>query len=161
MSTLTNQVSLVGNVGAPPIARARTRDGKPVVGFAIAQSVLGSEPETGKLIQKSTQWFQVSSFGRLAEKILGSVKKGDLIMVKGELRMSTYTGKEGEKRSAVEIVAFDVCKVERLHTLKVALDGWSNLGLPTQEAPPGPTFDEWDEATIALGEPTANMETGA
>ncbi|MGK5083735.1 single-stranded DNA-binding protein [Bdellovibrionota bacterium FG-1] len=161
MSMLTNQVSLVGNVGANPVARARTRDGKPVVGFAIAQSVLGSEPETGKLVQKSTQWFQVSSFGRLAEKILGSVKKGDLVMVKGELRMSAYTGKEGEKRSAVEIVAFDVCKVERLHTLKVAAEGWNNLGLPTRDVPPGPAFDEWDEATIALGEPTPPMETEA
>jgi len=152
MSALNNQVSVIGNVGAAPVARAKTRDGTPIVGFAIAQSVMAMDAVTSKPVQKRAQWFQVSCFARLAEKVLGGVSKGDLVLVTGELRASSYTGKDGEKRSAVEIVAFDVCKVERLRVRRVPVDGWDGLGLPTQEMAPGPTFDEWDEAAIA---PTA------
>lgn len=144
MSALSNQVSLIGNVGANPVARAKTRDGKPVVGFAIAQSIMGTERETGNLVHKGTQWFQVSAFGHLAEKVLGCLNKGDLVQIKGELRMSTYTGKDGEKRSSVEIAAFDICKVERLSTRRVPVEGWEKTALPTTEVGPGPSFDEWD-----------------
>jgi single-strand DNA-binding protein len=146
MSELTNSVSLVGNVGAAPVARATTSDGKPIVGFAIAQSVLGQDPGTGKLIQKGTQWFQVSAFGRLAERVLGGLKKGDLVCVNGELRASTYTTKDGEKRSSVEIVAADVIKAERI---------------TRNGASPMPNFDDFDETHVSDAVAAGGPEAGA
>jgi single-strand DNA-binding protein len=117
--SLNNQISVIGNVGGSPEIRGKTRGDKLIVGFGIAQSMSGIDPQTQERVRKEPQWFQVSCFAGLAERVQANLKKGDLVLVSGELKARTYKNQAGEKRSAVEITAFDVFKVQRLPSAKM------------------------------------------
>jgi single-strand DNA-binding protein len=111
---IRNKVQLIGNIGRDPEQVARTKDERPVVRFAIAQDVNGMDAATQKLVKKDSQWFQVSCFAGVAERVLGSLKKGDLVIVSGELKSRSYKAENGEKRNAVEVIAQEVFRLERL-----------------------------------------------
>ncbi len=139
MSSPSNNVVIIGNVGAAPVERAKTRDGKSIVGFAIAQSLTSIDAGTGKPTHKGSQWFQVTCFASLADRVRNQLNKGELVLIVGELKSTSYTTKSGEPRTGIEISASDVLRVARLRR-------------PDAEkaAPPEgndvPAFDEWNEA---------------
>lgn len=110
---MKNQVQIIGNVGKSPESNAKTKDGKPVVRFAVAQDVSGIDASTRKLVKRDTQWFQVSAFGNTAERAL-TLQKGDLIQIQGKLKSSAFQTDKGEKRSSVEIVADQIYKMTLL-----------------------------------------------
>ncbi len=140
----SNQISVIGNVGENPAAKAKTRAGKNVVAFAIAQNVTGVDPESGARVTKDPQWFRVTCFGNLADRVLANAKKGDLLLVAGALKARNYTDKAGAKRIAFEIVAGDVLKVERL---RLPRDETGPAGTSASAADV-PNFDEWAEEGI-------------
>jgi single-strand DNA-binding protein len=130
----SNQVSIIGNVGAAPVERAKTRDGKGVVGFAVAQSLTRIDAATGQPAHQGAQWFQVTCFAGLAEKVRSQLTKGELVMVVGELKSASYTSKSGEPRTSIEITASEVLRVARLR--RPGLDASA--------------FDDWNEAQDGL-----------
>ncbi|MGK5083504.1 single-stranded DNA-binding protein [Bdellovibrionota bacterium FG-1] len=135
----SNQITVIGNVGEAPEARAKTKSGKSVVAFAIAQNVSGVDADSGERVQREPQWFRITCFGSLGDRVVANARKGDLLLVAGELKVSPYTDKAGTKRLAFEIVASDVLKVERLRAARDEKTG---------EAP-GPTFDQWTGEGVA------------
>lgn len=114
----SNQITIIGNVGEAPAERAKTKSGKSVVAFAIAQTVNGVDSESGERVQREPQWFRVTCFGGLGERVVANARKGDLLLVAGELKVRPYADKTGAKRLAFEIVAADVIKVERLRATR-------------------------------------------
>ena len=54
------------------------------------------------------QYFDVAAFGKLAEICSQYLKKGSQVILTGEIDHQTWETKEGEKRSAVKIIAQDV-----------------------------------------------------
>lgn len=110
----SNQITIIGNVGEAPESKTTTRTGKNVAAFAIAQNVNGVDSESGERISRDPQWFRVTCFGNLADRVVANARKGDLLLVAGELKARTYNDKSGSKRMAFEIIATDVLKVERL-----------------------------------------------
>ena len=110
----SNQITIIGNVGEAPESKTTTRTGKNVAAFAIAQNVNGVDSESGERISRDPQWFRVTCFGNLADRVVANARKGDLLLVAGELKARTYNDKAGAKRMAFEIIAADVLKVERL-----------------------------------------------
>ena len=139
----SNQVTIIGNVGAAPMERAKTRDGNSVVGFAIAQSLTRMDAATGQPTHKGAQWFQVTCFAGLADKVRTQLTKGELVLVVGELKSASYTSKSGEPRTSIEITASEVLRVARLRRAEI---GHSNP-LATDDSP---TFDDWNEAQGGL-----------
>jgi single-strand DNA-binding protein len=137
MSTLNNFVRLIGNVGAAPEARGKTNEGKLIVSFAIAQNVSGLDPKTRERVRKDPQWFHVSCFASLAERVLATLKKGDLIQVTGEMKAKQYKTRNGESRRAFEVIAEDILRIERLRSAEKS-DPAESLDLVA------PAFDEWN-----------------
>lgn len=131
----SNQISVIGNVGEAPASKTKTKSGKNVVAFAVAQNVMGIDPQSGERVQRDPQWFRVTCFGTLGDRVLANAKKGDLVLVAGELKARSYTDKAGAKRAAFEIVARDVLKVERLRLPPEAK--------AADDAASGPTFEDW------------------
>ena len=43
---------------------------------------------------RSTQWFWITAFGKLAETMVKKLVKGDGIAIRGELRVNSYNGAE-------------------------------------------------------------------
>ena len=140
-----NQISVIGNVGEAPESKATTKSGKNVVAFAIAQSVSGIDFESGGWVRCEPQWFRVTCFGSLGDRVVANARKGDLLLVAGELKARSYSDKAGVKRLAYEIVAADVLKVERLRGADKTKDVQPVASAPT----PGPDFGEWNGEGVA------------
>jgi single-strand DNA-binding protein len=51
------------------------------------------------------EWFKIVCFGRLAEVCGESLNKGRHIYLEGRLQTRKWKGPEGEKRTAIEVVA--------------------------------------------------------
>lgn len=138
MMTINNQISVIGNLGLEPEERGKTKEGHPVVCFAIAQSMSSINPVTRERVEREAQWFRVSCFSSLAIRAISNLKKGDLVLVTGELKSNTYTTQKGETRAGYEILAGDVLKVQRLRLPN------QKVSTPQiDEAVSGPNFDDW------------------
>jgi single-strand DNA-binding protein len=100
-----NKVFLFGNVGRAPETRT-TAGGKVVTTFSLA---------TNRRIRKddgwinSTDWHNVVTFDRLADRAQRGVQRGQYLAVIGMIRPSTWQTRDGEQRKKVEIIAENLC----------------------------------------------------
>src|SRR2546423_6101366 len=95
-----NYCLFVGNAGRAPEIRT-TNDGMTVASFSLAVSTWSREAQgKGEPI-----WLRIVAFGKLAETVEKLVNKGSQVLVAGRLSVRDYTTKDGQKRSAVEILA--------------------------------------------------------
>ena len=95
-----NKVILVGHVGKDPDIRA-TSSGDTVASFSLATN-------TGYGENKTTDWHNVSVFGKSADFVRNYVKKGAQVYVEGSIRNRSYVDKSGNKKYVTEIKAFTV-----------------------------------------------------
>jgi single-strand DNA-binding protein len=97
-----NRVTLLGNVGGDP--EVRTFDsGDKVANFSLATSERWKDRETGEK-KEHTEWHRVVVFGPLVGVIDRYVKKGDKIMIEGQVRTRKWQDQSGQDRYATEIV---------------------------------------------------------
>ena len=95
-----NNITVIGNVGRDPELRIAP-SGTQVAEFSVADTV-------GKDDDKKTTWHDIVVFGDQAENVCESVKKGSRVVVIGRLTKDSYDGKDGEKKTKVEVIASDV-----------------------------------------------------
>src|SRR5215216_2610885 len=95
-----NRVVLAGNLTRDPELRF-TQEGVPVANFSIALNRVRSKSE-------AVDFFNVSCWRELGERVANYKKKGDPIVVEGHLQYRTWQTPDGTKRSAVEVVANNV-----------------------------------------------------
>jgi single-strand DNA-binding protein len=95
-----NRVVLAGNLTRDPELRF-TQEGVPVANFSIAVNRVRSKSE-------AVDFFNVSCWRELGERVANYKKKGDPILVEGHLQYRTWQTPDGTKRSAVEVVANNV-----------------------------------------------------
>ena len=100
MAASINRVLLVGNLGRDPELK-HTQGGTAVVEFSIA--VNSREKVDGEWADR-TDWFDIRAWDSLAENCAEYLHKGSKVAVDGRLRVDRWE-KEGQKRSAVRIVA--------------------------------------------------------
>ena len=104
-----NRVHLIGNLGRDPQTRS-TPGGKKVTSFSVAvnrrwRSADGETKET-------TDWFQVETWGGLAEICQEYLSKGRLVYIEGRLQTDRYE-LEGETRYSTKVVARQVQMLDR------------------------------------------------
>ena len=127
-----NMIVLTGNLGADPERRASDAGG--ITKLLLAQNVRRLDSEKKVFETVHTNWFRVTCFGRLAERIGAGLKKGNRVTVMGELRSNDYEAKDGSKRTSVEIVARDVIRSEFVNGSATGVDM--------------PDFNEFQDSTI-------------
>ena len=98
-----NFVTLMGNTGNGPEVKYTT-DGTAVATFNIAITEKFKSKKSGEL-EERTDWFKVVCFSKLAETVEKWVGKGDKLLIWGALRKREWQDQQGEKRSAIEVVA--------------------------------------------------------
>ena len=101
-----NTVSLIGRLVADPELRY-TQKGAPVCSFRIASSRRYKNRETGEL-QEDTLFINIVTWRRQAELANDYLKKGSAVLIEGSLRSRQWESSQGEKRSAIEIVAWRI-----------------------------------------------------
>lgn len=99
-----NHVTLMGRLGADPELRT-TPQGTPVATFRIAVDRDFKNKETG---ERETDWVNIMAWRNTAEFVSRCFTKGRMAVVEGRLQVRPYTDKEGNKRTATEVVAENV-----------------------------------------------------
>jgi single-strand DNA-binding protein len=75
-----------------------TKDGKPWLSFpAVVDSDRGAD--------EFPAWIRVSKFGDNVEALAPRLTKGTQIYAEGSLRLSEWTGKDGEKKAGLNMTA--------------------------------------------------------
>jgi single-strand DNA-binding protein len=98
-----NSVQIIGRLVADPELRY-TQKGAPVCDFRIASSRRYKNRETGEQ-QEETLFINIVAWRRQAELANDFLKKGSAVLIEGRLRSRQWESAQGEKRSAIEIVA--------------------------------------------------------
>jgi single-strand DNA-binding protein len=97
-----NRVMVIGNLGRDPEMRY-TPKGQAVTSFSLAATrTWGSAPGAR---QDATEWFNVVSWGNLAEICNEYLSKGRRVYVEGELRTRGWEHPDGKKHFRTELVA--------------------------------------------------------
>ena len=105
MSRGLNKVMVIGQLGRDPEMRY-TPSGRPVTSFSLASSRnwITSEGER----REETEWFNVVTWGGLAEVCKQHLHKGQTIYVEGRLQTRGWEDQEGKKHFRTDIVASEM-----------------------------------------------------
>ena len=100
---MLNVVAIMGRLARDPELR-QTTTGKNVASFRIACD-RGRRDANG---QSQADWLDVVAWDRTAEFVCKYFQKGSLIAIDGRLQSRQYQDKNGNNRTAVEVVANNV-----------------------------------------------------
>ena len=98
-----NQCQFIGNLGKEPEIRY-SPDGKAIASFSIACSEKWKDKQSGET-KESTEWVNISAFGRLAEIIGEYLTKGSKVYISGRMKTDKYTDKSGIEKYSTKIIA--------------------------------------------------------
>lgn len=100
---MSTSISILGNTGSDVNLRY-TEQGSAVATFSIASNSFRKTAE-GK--QKKTDWFNVTAFGKLAENLATTVRKGSHILVRGKLTFNPWLTRNNEPRVSADVTLQD------------------------------------------------------
>jgi single-strand DNA-binding protein len=148
---------IIGNLGRDPEMRY-TPNGRPVTEFSVAVS--HSRPDgNGGWVDEGTDWYRVTVWGDRAERTAEQFRKGNKVFVEGRFRTREFEGKDGQKRTSLEITADNVISLDarvrnedEAGSFGAPSGGFGGGGAqgvrPTRPAPaaaPAPRDDEFDD----------------
>jgi single-strand DNA-binding protein len=102
MARGTNLAILIGNLGNDPETK-QTAGGMTVTSISLATTSVRKDRD-GET-QERTEWHRVKFFGKLAEIAGEYLRKGQQVFVRGTIRYSKYTDRDGVERYATDIIA--------------------------------------------------------
>lgn len=110
-----NSITLVGNLTRDPELRFTT-GGRGVASFGIA---VGRRYQVNGEWQEQTSYFNITAWGQLGENAAATFTKGTRVIVTGRLEQREFTTREGDKRTAIEVVADEIGPSLRWATAQV------------------------------------------
>ena len=102
MPLCLNRVMVIGNLGRDPEMRY-TPEGQALTSFSLATTRTRPSANGGR--RDSTEWFNVVSWGSLAEICNQYLTKGRRVFIEGELRTRGWQQADGSKLFRTELVA--------------------------------------------------------
>ena len=102
---------IIGNLGADPEMRY-TPNGRPVTQFNVAVNQSTKNQQTGEWVE-ATDWFRISVWGDRAERAAETLRKGNKVFVEGRFKTREFEGRDGQKRTSLEITADSVVNLEK------------------------------------------------
>ncbi len=108
MSSLRNQVQLIGNLGKDPEVKDLD-SGKKVANFTLATNETYRSKNGEKKVE--TQWHNIVAWDKTAEIIEKYVTKGREIILRGKLTTESYETRDGDKRYVTKVVCDEVVLV--------------------------------------------------
>lgn len=106
MAGSVNVVVLVGNLTRDPETRA-TPSGTTVCHLRLAVNDRVKDQSTGEWGDRPN-YFDIDVFGALGDQCAQWLSKGRQVAIEGKLRWREWESQEGQKRSAVSVVANNV-----------------------------------------------------
>ena len=128
-----NKMMIIGNLGADPELRY-TPGGKAVAELRVAVNDRSRGPD-GEW-QEETQWFRVELWEQAAERAAERLRKGHKVFAEGALRAREWEGKDGQKRTSLEIRFARVQSLERREPGEGGGYSGGGFGEGASDAPP-------------------------
>ena len=97
-----NKVMLIGRLGHEPEMRY-TPSGRPLTKFQLAVNRSWKSADGEK--KTETEWFNVVTWGKLAEICNQYLSKGQQVYIEGRLHTRQWQDEEGSNQSSVEVIA--------------------------------------------------------
>ena len=95
-------ITIIGNLTADPEMRF-TPSGAAVASFTVASTPRTFDRQAGEWKDGETLFMPCSSWRDAAENVAESLTKGTRVIVQGRLVQRSYTTREGEQRTVVEM----------------------------------------------------------
>ena len=95
-------ITIVGNLTADPELRF-IPSGAAVTSFTVASTPRTFDRQTGEWKNAETLFMPCQAWRQMAENIAESLTKGTRVIVQGRLTQRSYTTREGEQRTVVEM----------------------------------------------------------
>jgi single-strand DNA-binding protein len=105
-----NKMMIIGNLGADPELRY-TPSGKAVTNLRVAVNDRSRGPD-GEWVEE-TMWIGVEVWEQQAERLAEQLRKGNKVYAEGQLRSREFEGRDGQKRTALELRFARVVNLER------------------------------------------------
>lgn len=102
MSRGLNKVMIIGHLGRDPEMRY-TPSGRPVTTFTVATSRTWNTSDGER--HNETEWFNIVTWGNLAEICKQHLTKGQQVYIEGRLQTRRWEDNDGVKHTSIEIVA--------------------------------------------------------
>ena len=99
-----NKVFVVGNL-TRDVELSAAKTGLSVARFTVA---VNDRKKVGDQWQDDPNYFKVTAFGKLADRMAPSLLKGTKAVVLGRLKYDEWTDKDGNKRTSVSIIADEI-----------------------------------------------------
>ena len=105
MSRGLNKIMIIGNLGRDPEMRY-TPSGRPVTTFTVVTNRSWNTADGEK--HTEAEWFNIVSWGNLAEICKQYLTKGQQVYVEGRVQTRRWEDNEGVKHTSIEIVASEM-----------------------------------------------------
>ncbi len=105
-----NKVILIGYLGREPEMRYLPTNGQPVTVFSVA--TLRNWVDDNGESHEETEWFNVVTWGDLAEACKQHLHNGDRVYIEGRLQTRRWKGSDATERFRTELVAGEVIPLE-------------------------------------------------
>jgi single-strand DNA-binding protein len=99
---MADRITVVGSLGSDPEERSTSKGS--VVQFRLASTDRRRDAQ-GNWSDGPTSWYRVNAWGELGRNALASLRKGQRVIVSGDLSISEWDGADGHKNRSVEIRA--------------------------------------------------------
>jgi len=138
-------ITIIGRLASDPELRY-TQGGAGVANFTVASNARTFDKNTSEWKNKTTTFWRCAAWNqgekqRLGENVVDALKKGDSVIVRGELETREWEDKEGGKRSVVEVRVETIGKDLRWHQ--------PAANQPTSR--PAPQEDPWATPGVSNG----------
>lgn len=100
-------LTIVGNLTAEPEIRF-TSSGIPVASFTVASTPRMFDKQTNEWRDGEALFMRCSAWRDLAENVAESLTKGSRVIVQGRLQQRSYTDKEGNQRTSIDLQVDEV-----------------------------------------------------
>ena len=138
-----NKVILIGNMTADPELK-QTAAGTSVCSFSIAVNRRFAKADQA---QQTVDFINIVTWRQSAEFVSRYFKKGNPILICGQLQTRTWTDNQGQKRYATEVVADEVSFVASANQNGVA-PASAPAGSYTPDAYGAPSFNSTGSANF-------------
>jgi len=166
-----NTITVRGYVTAEPKMRQRTPEQVPVATIRVGSTPRKLNRETGEWQDGETSYYSVKCWRRLAENVHGSLRKGDMVIVRGKVSTRSWLDDQQRVRMEVEIeadsvghdLAFGWSRFNRgVHTPPSVREGLANGEAIRQGMAPEPDLPDEDQfAEDQLAEDELSRDGGA
>lgn len=149
---MLNKIFLMGRLVADPESR-QTPSGVPVTTFRIAVDRDFKNKETG---EREADFVTIVAWRGTAEFVSRYFTKGRMAVVEGRLQIRPYTDRDGNKRSATEVVAENIYFGDSRRDG----DGGGSYGgsYPARSEAPAPRHDSAYDAPVPAGDQFTELD---